>query len=186
MARSFLLVPCLLVCLACVTPFPIENLEEGMTKETVREAYGEPEAIMTAAAVRDLAFGGPDLFMTAAAVREVFGEPEAIETEPGGVNLSWKYLDEIRTWRNIGSFLVPITLISIPICAANPVFPWDCAYVTRRPVLLHFEGEKLARWEVIEPAYSGNFIDPSFQQQGLWSKDMQHHQMGHTHHHGHN
>ena len=35
--RAALLVPCLLVCLACATPFPIDSLEEGMTHETVRE-----------------------------------------------------------------------------------------------------------------------------------------------------
>ena len=41
MLRSFLLVPCLLICLACATPtptpFPIEKLAKGMTTETVRE-----------------------------------------------------------------------------------------------------------------------------------------------------
>jgi len=35
---------CLLLCLACATPFPIENLEEGMTMEAVRENFGEPKA----------------------------------------------------------------------------------------------------------------------------------------------
>ncbi len=42
--RSFLLIPCLLICLACATatPFPVENLEEGMTPLEVRESVGEP------------------------------------------------------------------------------------------------------------------------------------------------
>jgi hypothetical protein len=39
----FLLVSCLLVCLSCATPFPVEDLAEGMTQETVRERFGEPE-----------------------------------------------------------------------------------------------------------------------------------------------
>ena len=30
-SRSLLLAPCLLVGLACATPFPIESLEKGMT-----------------------------------------------------------------------------------------------------------------------------------------------------------
>ena len=47
MLRSFLLAPCLLICLACATPFPTENLEEGMTMETVRKEFGAPEAIET-------------------------------------------------------------------------------------------------------------------------------------------
>jgi hypothetical protein len=53
MARSFLtrlvdsvaqffLVPSLLVCLACATPFPLDRLEEGMTTKTVRQEFGEP------------------------------------------------------------------------------------------------------------------------------------------------
>ena len=45
--RSFLLAPCLLICLACATSFPIESLEEGMTTEAVRENFGEPESIRT-------------------------------------------------------------------------------------------------------------------------------------------
>ena len=44
-ARAVLLIPCLLICVACATPFPLESLEEGMTTGTVRENFGEPEAI---------------------------------------------------------------------------------------------------------------------------------------------
>jgi len=42
--RSFLLVPCLLICLACATPtpFPVENLKVGMTTKEVRQSVGEP------------------------------------------------------------------------------------------------------------------------------------------------
>ena len=43
--RTVLLVPCLLICLACATPFPFESLEEGMTADTVRERFGDPEAM---------------------------------------------------------------------------------------------------------------------------------------------
>ena len=42
-----LLIPCLLICLACATPFPFEKLEKGMTTEAVRQEFGEPEAIST-------------------------------------------------------------------------------------------------------------------------------------------
>ena len=44
MMRSFLLVPCLLICLACATPFPLDDLEKGMTAEAVRAEFGEPES----------------------------------------------------------------------------------------------------------------------------------------------
>ena len=47
MLRSFLLAPCLLVCLACATPFPLDRLEKGMTYETVREKFGEPDSTWT-------------------------------------------------------------------------------------------------------------------------------------------
>jgi len=42
--RADLLVPCLLVCLACATPLPLEKLEEGISTEAVRQEFGEPEA----------------------------------------------------------------------------------------------------------------------------------------------
>ena len=37
-----LLASCLLMCLACATPCPIESLEKGMTMEQATEAFGEP------------------------------------------------------------------------------------------------------------------------------------------------
>ena len=43
--RVILLAPCLLVCLACATPLPLDNLEKGMTAEAVRAEFGEPESI---------------------------------------------------------------------------------------------------------------------------------------------
>ena len=44
---ELLLGPLLAICLSCATPtpFPLENLEEGMTSEIVRENFGEPEAM---------------------------------------------------------------------------------------------------------------------------------------------
>ena len=147
MLRSFLLVPCLLICVSCATPFPLDSLEEGMTMETVREN---------------------------------FGAPEAIETGPEGTESSWKYLDERLSWQ---MFIFPQALLSIPICAAIPDKPWDCVYTYSVPVLLRFEGKKLARWEVIEPVDSGSgYYDPFWQQQ-FWSLDAHHHAAGHTHHH---
>ena len=39
------LILCLLICLACATPLPVETLEEGMTPSAVRQAVGEPRFI---------------------------------------------------------------------------------------------------------------------------------------------
>jgi hypothetical protein len=55
MARSFLLAPCLLICLACATPFRSAELEEGMTKDEVRALLGEPDYIW----VPDIAMKSP-------------------------------------------------------------------------------------------------------------------------------
>ena len=81
-AARVLLLPCLLLFLACATPFPIESLEEGMRTETVRES---------------------------------FGEPEAIKTEPGGVESSWTYPHEEQNWfltfhPFTPLFMIPFTL----------------------------------------------------------------------------
>ena len=43
--RAVLLIPCLLICLACATPFPFEKLEEGMTADGVRQTVGEPKSV---------------------------------------------------------------------------------------------------------------------------------------------
>ena len=36
--RAVLLIPCLLICLACATPFPFEKLEEGISCRRVARA----------------------------------------------------------------------------------------------------------------------------------------------------
>jgi len=42
--RTVLLAPCLLICLACATPFPFDHLEKGMTQREVRALVGEPKS----------------------------------------------------------------------------------------------------------------------------------------------
>jgi len=150
MLRFSLLVPCLLICFSCATPvpFPIESLEEGMTKETVRETFGDPVAANT------------------------------VWNPPGGGNFlrgnwtynadsSWTYVDEERNWvySVMFSLLLPFQITSSVIGAlvysGDDDFRWDWAYVERKPVVLYFEQEelvsgeqeKLARWEVIKPTY---------------------------------
>ena len=169
-ARSLLLAPCLVVCLACATPFPIENLEEGMTAETVREKFGAPEATNT---VWD-----PTIFWRG--------------TWTYDAESSWTYVDEERNRESsvLFSLFLPHQIGLTVIGAVGTLvtgrldFQWDWAYVERKPVVLHFEQEKLVRWEVIEPDYpSGGGTWNSFNSMGLM--DSSHHSMGHTHHHGH-
>ena len=160
--RSLLLAPCLLICLACATPFPIESLEEGMSDGTVGES---------------------------------FGAPEAIKTKPGDVESSWTYPHEEQDW--------PLTVLSstvfLPHCiiltAVTMPFGeehWCSAVIPtvgEGTVVLHFEAEKLVRWEVIEPVpvvYSGStYHDPFPSTMTFSTKDSRHHAKGHKHHHGH-
>jgi hypothetical protein len=128
MLRSFLLALCLLIGLACATPFALDSLEEGMTTETVREK---------------------------------FGEPEAIETKPGGVEPSWTYLHEDQAWSStiaFSSLFLPHCIIMSPLVwldGEHWCFRW---YVKRKPVVLQFVDGKLASWEVL-PDPRGSFWD---------------------------
>ena len=159
-----LLVPCLLICLSCATPFPIENLEEDMTIETVRENFGAPVRVMES---------------------------------------SWTYLHEELEPAPllVGPMPLRVAVASIwgvPffwVFALADVFTdefyWDVMYVTRAPVVLYFEDERLARWEVlpdIRDSFStGSGYQNPFPSTMTWSpsKDAAHHAKGHKHHHGH-
>ena len=155
-----LLIPCLLIWLACATPFPIESLEKGMTAETVRMK---------------------------------FGEPEAIETKPRDVESSWTYVHEEQAWFPtviFSSLVLPHCILFtalMPFYGGHPCFG---QYVEEKPVVLHFEAEKLVRWEVLAPVpvvSSGyTYRDPFPSTMTFPSKhDIKHHQRGHKHHHGH-
>ncbi len=167
MARSFFLRPCLLICLACATPtpFPIENLEEGMTTETVREKFGEPEAIET--------------------------EPEGAEPSWTYVHEEQAWRHTVMSY-SIG---IPHCIIStawMPFVEGHPCYSWN---VERKPVVLQFTEGKLTSWEVLpDPrrswedqlgSYSGYDWNRFNRYQWGRSKDAAHHAKGHKHHHGH-
>ncbi len=170
MLRSFLLVPCLLICLACATPFPIESLEEGMTAETVRENFGEPEAIPTT-------------------------EPEGMDSSWSSVHEERNWVNTVV----FSSVLLPPCILLTPMIAfgeGHPCFSWN---VERKPVVLQFAEGKLASWEVL-PDPRGSFWDQqsNYSQDGQslseWmdqnqrdflrqQRDTAHHAKGHKHHH---
>ena len=60
------LIPCLLICLACATPFRFARLEEGMTQDEVRALAGEPRSTW---------------------VPDIAGKPP----KPGVVEEAWEY-----------------------------------------------------------------------------------------------
>ena len=155
--------PCLLIGLACATPFPVENLEEGMTAEVVRESFGEPAAIM----------------------------------KIGLVGANWGYVDEKQNWNET----VASSTLFLPVCAlvtaVTMPFGWEhwCSAllptVEEGKVVLQFEWEKLARWEVFAPP-PRVYQPPEEESEQMramhqWlkqrTKDVEHHKKGHEHHH---
>ena len=108
---------------------------------------------------------------------------------------SWTYVDEEQLW----FFTVMFSTVFLPHCiiltAATMPFGaehWCSAIPTveEKPVVLHFEAEKLVRWEVLAPVpvvSSGyTYRDPFPSTMTFPSKhDINHHQRGHKHHHGH-
>ena len=109
----------LFLCVACATPFPVQNLEAGMTVETVRREFGAP----------------------------------ADTTQS-----SWTYVHEEQIWFDTflasSVFFPPClltTVVALPFGVVehwcDPVFPT----VQKSPVVLHFEAEKLANWDVLDP-----------------------------------
>ena len=185
-ARVALVTPCLLIGLACATPFPIENLEPGMTAESLRENFGEP--------------------------RSVGMWP--VESEPGDLLLSfdttttsWTYVHEMQDW--FSTFIT--STVFLPHCAllTAVTMPFGVDHdhwcsiggkgiptVAEGTVVLYFEEENLVRWAVIEPDwlaryFSGNgssgytYRDPFPSTMPFPTKDSTHHDRGHKHHHGH-
>ena len=125
--RVVLLAPGLLICLACATPFPIENFQEGMTTEMVREK---------------------------------FGEPESIGVMSGDARSRWCYLTEEQNWLMTFFPLSPLlTLAQLPFAAVLPNVRWDDVYVLKEEVVLHFEGEKLVWWGVMD-TFGFMTVDP--------------------------
>ena len=148
--RTVLLVPCLLICLACATPFPVENLEEGMT----------PEAVL-----------------------ERFGEPRTMETNPVGLDSYWTYANREL---EVGAVIIGWPLAPLFVAVSwLPNFEWDDPYMSRSEVMLRFEGEKLARWEVSHPGVGSGYNPASMTTDPFFQGDFGHHTLGHKHHHGH-
>jgi hypothetical protein len=163
---SLLLASSLLICLACVTPFPIEKLEEGMTAETVRESFGEPVAA-------NLVWDPPGGWGLLRGVWTYDAESSLTYVHEERANVAGSVI--------LSSFLLPIQIAASAIGALIDYgdFQWDWAYVERRPVVLHFGQEQLVRWEVIEPFWTV----PDVRLEG--GMDSLHHAAGHDHHHGH-
>ncbi len=128
MLRSFLLASCLLVCLACATPFPIEKLETGMTMETVREKFGAPVETCSLDAKSSWIYLHEELDPTPVSVGPMSLRVAA--SSLWGVPLFWS---------------CPMHGVLTEVAGAT----WDCWYVGRNPVVISFEEKKIVHWETL-------------------------------------
>ena len=163
MLRSFLLASCLLVCLACATPLPLDSLEEGMTTEAVRENFGEPEANSTT-------------------------EPEGMDSSWSYVHEEQNWFFTVMSSTLFLPHCILLTAVSMPFVSAEHWCGVFLPVVGKGKVVLHFEEEKLVCWDVIEPVpvvSSGYTYHDPFPSMTFPTKDSIHHDAGHKHHHGH-
>jgi len=210
--RVVLLPPCLLLllCSACVTPFPLDNLKVDMTMAEATEAFGEPsstsmEELAQAvellqkenARVYERLESAVDLSeplgpvaqrleeSSAQALRrleEFIAELDDASSEHGAVS-TWVYPHEEAKWF---SYPLAILLFGMPF--------WGDDHLEKQQVDLLFEGNKLASWKkrVVRTAFKGwgegqgvyhdPFPSTTFHQYQS-KKDRKHHKKGHKHHH---
>lgn len=161
-SQTVLLVPCLMICLACATPFPIENLEEGMTGETVREMFGAPEAVGT----------------------QVVGADSSWTTY---VHEEQNWFHTVMAATLFLPHCIIFTAATAPFVGAEHWCDAVIPVVGKGKVRLRFEEEKLVGWDVINPpaVSSGYTYQDPFPSTTFRTKDSIHHDAGHKHHHGH-
>ena len=205
--RSLLLAACLLICLACATPFPLDSLEVDMTMVQATEAFGEPsstemgelhEAVQLLqkenarilerleSAVDQSETRGPAARKLERSSTQVLGSLEGFVAEldeaPGeGVASTWVYPhEEVVAWRVVALIPLSIPWLGFP-------FLLDM-HIKKLEVELVFDGNKLVSWET-RPAPSvpttgtSVYWSPPMTFPTHSSKDTQHHQKGHKHHH---
>ena len=136
--RSLLLAPGLLICLACATPFPLDNVEVNMTMAQATEAFGEPSSTnmgelrqavellqkenarifeLLESAVDQSETHGPAARKIAESSTQALGSLEGLVAEldeaPGGQGVvsTWVYPHEEVAWGRAWAFaLVPVAV----------------------------------------------------------------------------
>ncbi len=193
-ARVVLLAPCLLllICSACVTSFPLDNLKVDMTMVQATEAFGEPiststqelsEAVTLLQKENDRIY---ERLESAVGLSETRGlvaqELEESSTETlHSLERFVAELDEASGEQGVRSTWV----------YSHEEFGWMAGNVIERwAVELLFEGNKLVSWEMrpdpFPPTtgmyvYRDPFPSPMFFHHS--KKDTEHHKKGHEHHH---
>ena len=81
--------------------------------------------------------------------------------------------DEVQDW-----FVLfhPLSWFGAALAAADPDDRWDVGYIGRREVVLHFEEERLVRWdksesdmEYVQPKYTGRYCkNERTRNQDIW------------------
>lgn len=199
---------CLAFCSACVTPFPLDELEVGMTMTQATQAFGEPSSTSLTElqeAVQLLEQEKARIYErlgTAVDLSEMRGlaaqELEASSTQAtlslhgfvtelgaahdeAGVRSTWTYPHEAQIRGSWVVYLASIPLFGFPLIAG--------AHIEQQLADLHFEGGALVSWTTrIAPVapvmgtygyYPSPFYQSPFYQSPFYDAK------GHKHHHGH-
>ncbi len=147
MMRSFLLIPYLLVCLACATPFPLDNVEVNMTMAQATEAFGEPSSTN----IGKLHQAVQLLQRKAARIFERLESAVDLSETRGPVARKIEELST-RTLRTLERFVAELDEASgeqgvrSTWVYPHEEFSWMPLDVVKKEVELLFEGNKLVSW----------------------------------------
>jgi len=129
MARPFA-ASVLLLGLACATPFPIQNLEKGMTVGEIRAEFGEPRVTEE----------GPSQGSYSWTYVHQAYDPIPLTEGPMAVRTAAASIFGVAfTW---GFALFDLLFHDLDMA-------WNLTFVSLEPVVLEFEDEKLVAWELL-------------------------------------
>ncbi len=187
-SRSLLPAPCLLLCLACLTPLTFDEIEGAMTMAQATAAFGEPISTSTQELSEAVTLLQKENDRIYERLESVVGLSETL----GPVS---RKLEQSST-QTLGSLeeLVAVLASSGQGVRSTWVYShkeygWMAGNIIERwKVELLFEGNKLASWEMSPDPYppatgTSSYSDPFPSTSFHSSKDTRHHRKGHDHHH---
>ncbi len=200
MLRSFLLLPCLLIGLACATQFPLDSLEEGMTMVQATEAFGEPSSTRMEESNEEVRLLHEEVQLLQEENARIFERLESavgLSETRGSVE---RKLEESTTLtlRSLEAFVAELVVASGEQGVRSTwVYPYEELswmgnnFIVKKEVELLFEGNKLASWETrlvpfvptTDTSFDNSMSDWDPFPVNHSNKDTRHHRKGHDHHH---
>ena len=172
--RVVLAAPYLLICSACAT-FPLDKLEVGMTTTQATEAFGKPSSTSM-----------EELHQAAELLRSKIRASVGGSETRGPVELKLEE-SSAQTLSSLEAFVAELDEASGEQGVRSTwIYSYEHFWWGSREVELFFAGNKLTRWETRSlPSTGPGYQDPFPSTMTFPSKDTQHHNKGHKHHHGH-